>query len=160
MSKNNRKQTKNQKSNCVRPPQPKQAVRQLLVVINNNCIFPAFPEEPTAHVGRWRMWVENTKQLEGDDVYKEEYERSLSFHYSVMAKARSNLLLKGRLVQTSYLPGSEMKVILEPVLFGQPVALDEPVEVNLRRPDGVKRAIRLLQDENGAYHGVFKDTSL
>jgi hypothetical protein len=122
-------------------------------------LFPAFPEEPTAHVGRWRIWVENTIQM-GGDVYTEEYERSLSFYYSVMAKARSNLLLKGRLVQTSYLPGSEMEVILEPVLFGQPVTLDEPVEVHFRRPDGVKRTISLSRDENGAYRGVFKDTSL
>ncbi|WP_406661463.1 M64 family metallopeptidase [Methanolobus sp. ZRKC3] len=122
-------------------------------------LFPAFPEEPTAHVGRWRMWVENFIQM-GGDVYTAEYGRSLSSYYSVMAKARSNLLLKGRLVQTSYLPGSEMEVILEPVLFGQPVTLDEPVEVSFRRPDGVKRTIKLSRDENGAYHGIFKDTSL
>lgn len=122
-------------------------------------LFPAFPEEPMAHVGRWRMWIENFYKI-GDDVYTEEYLRGLSFYYSVMAKARSNLLLKGRLVQTGYLPGSDMEIILEPMLFGQPVTLDEPVEVNFRRPDGVKRTLRLSRDENGAYRGTFKDTSL
>jgi hypothetical protein len=53
-----------------------------------------------------------------------------------------------------------MRVVLEPTLFGQPIALDEPVQVRFRRPDGVSRTIDLLRDVHGSYQGVFDDTSL
>lgn len=113
-------------------------------------MFPTFPEKPLAHVGVWKFWVEN----------KIKDEKSTPFFYAVMAKARSNLILKGRLIQSDYTQGSEMKVILEPTLFGQPIKVDEPVEVIFKRPDGVQRKINLFRNEFGAYEGIYNDTSL
>jgi len=113
-------------------------------------LFPAFPAKPLAHIGVWKFWVEN----------KLKDEKASPFFYTVMAKARSDLILKGRLIQSEYIPDSEMKVILEPTLYGQPIEVDEPVEVFFRRPDGVFRKIILSLNEYGSYEGIYYDTSL
>jgi hypothetical protein len=47
-----------------------------------------------------------------------------------------------------------------PTLFGQPVALNEPVEVTVTQPDGLDRLLRLDWADDGTYRGVFTDTSL
>jgi hypothetical protein len=112
--------------------------------------FPVFAGKPKMHQGPWRVWVHN---------------RAHDFHYgvltySVMAKTRSDFLLGGRVVQTSFSPGSPMEIILEPTLYGLPVTLKHPVRVQITRPDGVIRLLNLSLDEFGAYRGIFTDTGL
>jgi hypothetical protein len=114
--------------------------------------FPAWPDKPQAHMGAWKVWVEN--------LALGEYFLAGNLHYSVMVKARSDLRLAGRIVQTDYRPGSTMTVILEPSLYGQPVVVDPPVEVSIERPDGVRRTIQLQQQAQGGYVGEFHDTYL
>ena len=121
-------------------------------------LFPAFPDRPEAHIGRWRVWVENilprtarTATAAGGGV---------PFFYSVMCKARSDLRLGGHLIQTSHTPGSTMTVILEPTVYGQPIMLDRPPEVRVVRPDGSERIIVLSPGASGEYRGDFADTPL
>lgn len=114
--------------------------------------FPVWPSEPQAHCGRWKVWVENCD-------HGETFNAGV-LTYSVMAKARSDLRLGGRVVQASRLPGSPMELVLEPTLHGLPVALDEPVRLEVLRPDGVVRAVTAARDEFGAYRATFTDTGL
>lgn len=111
--------------------------------------FPVFSDDRNGHIGQWKFWVKNSAGS-----------NETPFYYAVMAKARSNFKFNGRLIQSEYLPGSDMKIILEPTLFGQPINLTEPVEVHFLRPDGVVRIVRAYRDESGSYQGVFNDTSL
>lgn len=113
--------------------------------------FPTFPDKPHQHKGAWKVWVENRAHGE--------YFLEGILTYSVMAKARSDLRLGGRVVQTDYKPGSRMEIILEPTLFGLPVELD-PVRVRVTRPDTVVRTITLSRDEYGTYRSTFADTGL
>jgi hypothetical protein len=113
--------------------------------------FPFEPAAPLGHVGMWRVWVE---------AFQRPGEFTETLHYSVMAKARSNVLLSGRVVQDDYRPGSAMRIELEPSLFGQPVRLDEPVRVEVTRPDGVRRTVDLAADIFGVYRGTFADTAV
>lgn len=122
--------------------------------------FPAFPERPEAHIGRWRIWLESQR---GGYRFKQAVVDSganIPFVYSPMAKARSDLRLGGYVRQSAYAPGSPMLVVLEPRLFDNPVALDEPVEVLVARPDGVIRQLLLHQHPSGDYRGEFDDTWL
>lgn len=114
--------------------------------------FPVWPDEPEAHIGPWKVWVENGAR--GETFL------AGVLTYSVMAKARSDLRLGGRVVQPSRLPGTPMELVLEPTLYGLPVSLDEPVRLEVRRPDGVPRVVTAARDEFGAYRAVFTDTGL
>jgi hypothetical protein len=96
--------------------------------------FPLDPTRPLGRVGTWKVWVESLAQPGG---FPEE------LRYSVIAKDRSDLLLTGRVLQTGNLPGSLMGVELEASLSGQPQALDEPVLVEVTRPDGAVRTQQL-----------------
>ncbi len=121
-------------------------------------VFPAFPARPKAHVGRWRVWVENIlvpHQWTASSVGASE-----PFYYSVMCKARSDLRLGGHLIQPSYAPGSPMTVILEPNLYGLPVKLSALPHVHVVRPDNATRSMTLALDADGAYRGVYTDTPL
>ena len=127
--------------------------------------FPAFPARPGAHLGRWRVWVRNRyayrpQVLTHVDPAANQPRESIPLYYSVMAKARSDLRLGGRLVQASYLPGSPMTVVLEPTLYGLPVGLDGAPEARITRPDGALRSLPLAADGGGGYSGVFTDTGL
>lgn len=121
--------------------------------------FPAFPRRPEAHIGRWRVWVEN---VTGPQVSLRQQQTEpgagRTLYYSVMSKVRSNFLLGGRLLQKRYEPGSTMSITLEPSLYGQPVALDEPVRVQVFRPDNRARTLTLSPDDYGVYRGDFSDT--
>ena len=121
--------------------------------------FPVMPGRPGTHAGRWRLWVENVSGHVVTGVAAVTYGGALLV-YSTMAKARSNLRLGGHVIQPSYVPGSTMQLVLEPTLYGQPVALDEPVRVRVRRPDNVLRTMTVSRDEDGAYRGPFADTGL
>ncbi|GAA4439505.1 hypothetical protein GCM10023091_21780 [Ravibacter arvi] len=118
------------------------------------CQFPAFPDKPEGHIGRWRVWLANRKseyRLASSQGYGK------NFYYAVMTKARSDLRLRGFVAQSDYAPGSAMSVIIEPTLYGQPVGLTLPVEAHVTRPDGVTKIIRL--DPNADhYRGSFDDT--
>ena len=109
-------------------------------------VFPDFPEDPKSHIGRWRVWVKSHTQ---GPVF-----------YSVMCKARSDLLLNGRLVQNDYEPNSKMMVVLEPTLFGQPVSTNISPIVKVVRPDNVTKQLSLSKNEYGQYTGEFNDTSV
>ncbi len=98
--------------------------------------------------GRWKVWVEALRQ-------QSEFQPNLV--YTVMAKARSNLLAPGRVEQDTYEPGSEMRIVIEPHLFGRPVALDRPVAASVTRPDGVKTVVPLERDGDG-YLGRYSNT--
>ncbi len=119
-------------------------------------LFPLFPDKPTAHVGAWKVRVSNEtgRRPVHDDVGF----GGVPLIYSVMAKARSDYRLGGRLEQADYGPGSAMAVILEPTLYGWPVSLIEPVEVTVERPDGSVRTLRLDPDANCLYRGNYDDT--
>jgi hypothetical protein len=114
--------------------------------------FPTFPDKPDQHKGAWKVWVEN--------LAHGEYFNAGILVYSVMAKARSDLRLGGRVIQADYKPGSQMEIVLEPTLFGLPVELNAPVRVRVTRPDGVVRTVTLSRDEYGAYRSTFADTGL
>jgi hypothetical protein len=113
--------------------------------------FPYDPSDPLGHAGRWRVWVEYPRTSS---------EFAADLRYTVMATARSNLLLGGRVVQADHAPGSAMQVALEPTLFGRPVALDGPVVVTVTRPDGATRTVTTAPDEFGVYRGTYTDTPL
>ena len=113
--------------------------------------FPFDPSAPQGHVGRWRVWLESVR---GSNEFLE------TLRYTVMAKARSNLLLGGRVRQVERTPGSPMIVELEPTLFGQPVALSAPVQATVTRPDGLVRTLTLSPDENLTYRGTYTDTPI
>jgi hypothetical protein len=121
--------------------------------------FPAFPARARAHIGRWRVWLASRK---GRRALKHAGGAAAAapFYYAVMAKARSDLRLYGRVVQPAYQPGSPMTIVLEPTLYGQPVRLDAPVEVRITRPDGVIRLVSLSEFSYGQYRTTFDDTSL
>ncbi len=123
--------------------------------------FPAFPDRPEAHIGRWRIWLEN-RAGRVDTIRTHALDTAAAanvpFVYAPMAKARSDLLLRGYLVQSSYAPGSPIDVVLEPVLYGLPVDLDHPVEVRVVRPDGVASTVALAQEPSGQYRGTFTGT--
>lgn len=125
--------------------------------------FPIFPDRPGAHVGRWRVWVENAG-FRGAGALTHGFGTAGSggapFWYSVMAKAESDLLLRGRVEQTDYAPGTPMQIVLEPTLFGVPVALDEPVEVRVSRPDGAVQLIALAGRPDGTYAGEYLATGV
>lgn len=124
-------------------------------------VFPAFPDRPTAHIGRWRVWVENfARQQPTVGVAASAASGGGPFYYSVMCKARSDLHLGGYLVQSSYTPGSTMTVVLEPTVYGQPIKLNAPPEVQVIRPDNVMRTLVLDPGANGEYRGNFIDTPL
>jgi hypothetical protein len=63
-------------------------------------------------------------------------------------------------VQPSYAPGTPMTIVLEPTLYGLPVALDPPVRVTVRRPDLIEKTVGLVADPDGSFSGVFADTGL
>lgn len=114
--------------------------------------FPTFPDKPHQHEGAWKVWVENKAHGE--------YFLQGILTYAVMAKARSDMRLGGRVVQTDYNPGSRMEIILEPTLYGMPIELDSPTRAQVIRPDGVVRTVTFKQDEYGAYRSTFADTGL
>lgn len=121
------------------------------------CQFPAFPDRPQAHIGRWRVWMASRKSRA---ALTHGYSQGsyVNFYYSVMAKARSDMRLNGFISQSSYEPGSKMLLVLEPTLYGQPVKLDAPVEARFTRPDGAIRIITLTETSYGQYSGTFDDT--
>lgn len=126
--------------------------------------FPVFPAQPDAHIGRWRIWLES-RSGRGYDTHVQTQAMAsaatnVPFVYAPMAKARSDLLLRGHLIQTTYAPGSAMDIVLEPLLYGLPVGLDDPVEVVVVRPDGVSGVLSLTQVPSGQYRGTFTDTGL
>ena len=117
-------------------------------------LFPLRPDSPLTHAGLWKVWVEpqeahTTANTGGDGL-----------HYAVMAKARSNFMLPGYLEQVESLPGARMRIVLQPTLFGRPVALDLPVRATVTRPDGVVRTVDLAEGNDGTYAGLFDDTPL
>lgn len=127
------------------------------------CQFPAFPGKPTAHVGRWRVWLESRAgrlAVTGAAAYGGVGGNAANFVYSVMSTTRSDLRLGGVLTQSAYDPSSPMTLVLEPTLYGQPIRLDEPVEARFTRPDGVIRLVPLVETAYGQYRAVFGDTHL
>jgi hypothetical protein len=122
--------------------------------------FPAFPGDPRAHIGRWRVWLASRKGRHALTHAGGAYGSGAPFYYAVMAKARSDLRLGGRVVQAAYLPGSPMTILLEPTLYGQPVRLDAPVEARVTRPDGVVRLVTFNESSYGQYKASFDDTPL
>jgi len=120
-------------------------------------LFPIRAERPSAHVGAWKVWIRNHsgRRPTHDDV---SFNGGVPLFYSVMAKARSDFRLGGRIEQTAYAPGSAMEVILAPTLYGQPVGLVKPVDVTVERPDGSTRTLRLDPDPECLYRGTYGDT--
>jgi hypothetical protein len=124
-------------------------------------VFPAFPDRPKAHIGRWQVWVENFARGQTPAATASSATGGAGpFYYSVMCKARSDLRLGGHLIQSSYTPGSAMTLVLEPTVYGQPIKLDAPPEVQVLRPDNVARTLVLNPSASGEYRGDFTDTPL
>lgn len=122
--------------------------------------FPVKPNLPEMHIGKWKMWVENFSGRQVDIVRSNAayYYGGNPLYYSVMCKARSNFRLEGRIEQNEYTPGSAMKIILCPSQYGLPVQLNEPVRVDLFKPNGQKTSLTLSRDEQ-CYSTHFTDTS-
>lgn len=120
--------------------------------------FPAFPDRPEAHIGRWRIWVQNMTSRGVIVTGTTTFAGGVPFYYSAMAKARSDFRLGGRVEQADYGPGNPMRVILEPTLYGLPVKLNEPVTVKVRRPNGILRTLVLTRNADGEYEGNYTDT--
>lgn len=122
--------------------------------------FPVAPVRPDAHVGRWKVWVENRTggpvaltHVSTDDVYT-----GSLLYYAVMVKARSNMRLGGRVEQLSYDPGSPITIVLEPTLYGRPVRLIEPVVAEVDVPNVGLRTVTLTRDLAGLYKGFLTET--
>ena len=124
------------------------------------CQFPVVPGRIGTHAGRWRVWVRNLTGRVQTSAAVVAGAGGAPLVYSVMAKARSDLRLGGRLRQSSYAPGSSMFVTLEPTLYGLPVAVSEPVRVDVLRPDGAPRSLVLTRTVDGTYEGTYVDTPL
>jgi len=118
--------------------------------------FPVFPTDLQGHIGRWKVWVENFNK--GQTT--KENDRGVSLVYSVMCKARSDFRLGGRIEQNTYHPSSPMNIVLTPTLYGLPVKLNEPVQVELEKPDGAHRTVMLARNGSGQYEGLYAETSL
>jgi hypothetical protein len=123
--------------------------------------FPVVPANSGTHAGRWRLWVQNDTGpiVIGLRAVATVFEGT-ALTYATMVKARSDLRLGGRIVQPSYAPGTPMTVVLEPTLYGRPVALDPPVKVTMVRPDGISRVLTLARTDDGSYRGETADTAL
>jgi hypothetical protein len=116
------------------------------------CLFPTFPDRPAAHRGRWRVWVANKNV--------EEWHGRIPLHYAVMAKARSDLLLRGRILQQEHAPGSPMEIQLEPMVYGTPIEVDGLPVARVERPDGIVRMVELEPNAYGQYAATYTDTPL
>lgn len=77
-----------------------------------------------------------------------------------MSKAKSNFLLKGGLFQDSYAPNSAFNFVLDPIMHGLSIELNHDPVINIRRPDGVFRQIRLSREEEGIYRGAFSSLTI
>ncbi|TAH38567.1 MAG: VWA domain-containing protein [Planctomycetota bacterium] len=109
--------------------------------------LPPVPEQPSAHLGPWEVWVANdTRPGEG-----------ATLHYSVIGRAFSNLRLGGRLVQRGFAAGAPMEITLSPTLYGVPAAVEEPIRVRVILPDGHTQNMQ-LHDGAGLYRGTFAET--
>jgi hypothetical protein len=118
--------------------------------------FPVFPTNLVGHIGRWKVWVENFNKGQATTGKN----RGETLVYSVMCKARSNFRLGGRVEQNTYHPSSPMNIVLEPSLYGLPVAVNEPVQVEVQKPDGGQLVLPLKRNETGQYEGLFTATTL
>jgi len=111
--------------------------------------FPLFPNQPGSQAGRWRIWVANRSS--GRD------ERRELLVCSPMCKARSDLLLEGELLQKSYTPGSEMRIVLKATIGGLPVKLGRGPTALVRTPGGDLIKVR-LKESGDVYRGRFRAT--
>jgi hypothetical protein len=118
--------------------------------------FPVAPDKPNFHKGAWKICVRNIRNAKtetGQDAND-------TLYYAVMCKARSNFRLGGAVIQKDHAPGSPMEIVLEPTLFGQSVALTEPVTAAVTGPNGKRYEQRLRRDDFGYYRGSFGSTGL
>jgi hypothetical protein len=53
-----------------------------------------------------------------------------------------------------------MNVVLEPNVYGLPIHLDAPPEVQVLRPDNSSRSMTLSLSPDGSYRGIYTDTPL
>jgi len=124
--------------------------------------FPVVPlNSGGTHAGRWRLWVQNITggPVIGVSAAGSSFDGE-TLTYATMVKARSDLRLDGRVVQSDYFPGTAMTAVLEPTLYGLPSALDAPVQVTVSRPDGVTHTLTATPDGFGGYQAVTTDTGL
>ncbi|HKY36374.1 MAG TPA: S8 family serine peptidase [Polyangiaceae bacterium] len=117
------------------------------------CLLPPFAA-PRAHVGTWKVWLENTSPPDGND------QKGLNLAYSVMAMVKSDLKLRGHISHPDRKVGKPFKIVAEPTLYGAPVVLAHDPDARVKRPDGVVRLVPLTRDTNGAYTGEMTDTGL
>lgn len=124
-------------------------------------LFPLLPASPQGHVGPWRVWVRNFsgRRAAATTHVSDDFGGGVPLTYSVMAKARSDFRLDGRVEQATYGPSSPMEIVLEPTLFGLPVDLLEPAEVSVFKPNDAVRRVRLVRDPEGLYRGTFSETN-
>lgn len=120
------------------------------------CRMPAFAD-PERHLGTWKVIVKNGGKVEGIANDKEQDD---VVHCTLMAMVKSNLRLKGHLVQSSQLPGQAFDIVAEPTLYGAPVKLASDPVARVTRPDGVVRLVPLTRNASGAYVGTATDTGL
>lgn len=120
------------------------------------CRMPAFAD-PKRHLGTWKVIVKNGGKVEGIANDKEQDD---VVHCTLMAMVKSNLRLKGHLVQTSHIPGQSFDIVAEPTLYGAPVKLASDPVARVTRPDGVVRSVPLWRNDDGAYVGTAADTGL
>ncbi|HUP20801.1 MAG TPA: M64 family metallopeptidase [Gemmatimonadota bacterium] len=103
----------------------------------------------TALRGVWRVWVRNAASGGAD------------LHYSVIAASRlTDLVLRGRVVQPSLEIGAPMTALLEPRLYGRPVAPLPGGLLHVERPDGEVLDLPIRRTAAGQYAVRIEDTSL
>lgn len=125
-------------------------------------LFPLAPEQPSGHIGAWKVWLRNFsgRQVVLSTHVASDFGGGVPLIYSVMAKARSDFRLGGRVEQVAYTPGSPMEIVLAPTLHGFPIELLEPVEVDIFMPNETMRRIRLHRDAECVYRGSFEETNI
>jgi hypothetical protein len=114
-------------------------------------VLPAFNAAPNAHVGTWKLWVQNGSKEASDN------ERQ-ALVFAAMAMVKSDLRLQGHLIHPNRAPGEPIKIVAEPRLYRAPLELsDEPV-ASVTRPDGNIEQVTLSRNPLGQYVGKATDT--
>jgi hypothetical protein len=113
--------------------------------------FPIFAADLTGHVGRWRVWLENTATTGGTSG-------DAPFVCAVIVRAYSNLRFHGWVEQEAYTPGSEVRFTFQPSLYGLPAPAMAPAQARVIFPDGSSELVTLSSDEEYRYSGSIPNT--
>jgi hypothetical protein len=125
------------------------------------CKFPSNPAAPRAHIGIWKVWVQNGLGSDnGEFKDRQSVGGNELLRGNVIVTVKSNLTLTGRLTQAAYVPGTPITITLEPTAYGLPVTPSAAPDVRVVRPDGAGFSVPVTLTPQGSYVGTWTDTGL